>query len=258
MCHNWINIQCKSTTRLLDGRLSPGETIRPDVIGDELGVSAVPVREALRTLEGEGQVTSRPHRGYIVAQLDIKDLTEIYSIREILETKAISQAVPKLQAEDLEQMREAIDQMESVNSDIFQLRTANRKLHFALLEAAKMPYLNRMISGLRDVSEPCHYRSLNFMSPENLKRIDEEYRNILAAAEAGDTKLVIKELDNLYSIRTDLIIEALLVDKEMADQVWVSGRSGCGSQSRSSGCDGIGPLFFMRVIHRYCTRTARA
>ena len=57
-------------------------------------MSAVPVREALRILEGEGHVHYRPHRGYVVAALDVDDLTEIYRIRELLETEAVRQSHP--------------------------------------------------------------------------------------------------------------------------------------------------------------------
>lgn len=180
--------------RLLDGRLRPGAAIRPDIVGDELGVSAVPVREALRILEGEGQVRYRPHRGYLVTELDIRDLKEIYRIRELLEAEAVRHAVPRLDAKDLEQMRNAVEEMESADDDIVRLTTANRRFHFTLLEAAQMPHLNRMITWLWDTSEPCHYRSPHFMRPENRVRIDEEHRKIIDAVAAGDVQRIIEEL----------------------------------------------------------------
>ena len=180
--------------RLLDGRLKPGEAIRPDVIGDELGVSAVPVREALRILEGEGQVHYRPHRGYLVTELGIEDLKEIYRIRELLEAEAVRRAVPQFGDKDLERMRAALEEMESAGDDIVRLTTANRQFHFTLLEAARMPHLNRMVTWLWDVSEPCHYRSPHFMRAENRVRIDKEHRKIIDAVAAGDVERIIEEL----------------------------------------------------------------
>jgi len=180
--------------RLLDGRLRPGEAIRPDAVGEELGMSAVPVREALRILEGEGQVKYRAHRGYLVTELDIKDIREIYSIRELLEAEAVRHAIPKLGKKHVEEMRSAMREMESAGDDVFGLTTANRRFHFALLGAAEMPHLHRMITWLWDASEPCHYRSPGFMRPENRVQVDTEHHRIIDAIAAGDTDKVIKEL----------------------------------------------------------------
>lgn len=180
--------------RLLDGRLQPGEAIRPDAVGEELGVSAVPVREALRILEGESQVRYRPHRGYLVTELDIKDLREIYGIRELLEAEAVRHAIGKLDKHDLEEMRSAMQEMESAGDDIFGLTTANRRFHFTIFEAADMPHLQRMITWLWDTSEPCHYRSPSFMRPENRAQVDAEHHGIMDAVTAGDVDKVISEL----------------------------------------------------------------
>ena len=71
------------------GELRPGEQVLQDALAERFGVSRVPLREALKILEGEGQVTYRPHRGYFVAELDLDDLREVYRIRDLLETEAI-------------------------------------------------------------------------------------------------------------------------------------------------------------------------
>lgn len=181
--------------RLLDGRFQPGQAIRPDALGEELGMSAVPVREALRILEGEQQVRYRPHRGYLVTELGIKDLREIYAIRSLLEAEAVRHALPKIDDSDIEEMRAAIEDMETCGDDIFTLTGSNRQFHFTLFDAANMPHLMRMVTWLWDASEPCHYRSPDFMDRQNLRRIDEEHRCILDAIEARDTDEVISQLD---------------------------------------------------------------
>ena len=66
---------------IVAGDLKPGERIPQEEIAERIGVSLIPVREALRVLEGEGQVTYRPRRGYAVTVLRIEDLTEIYELR---------------------------------------------------------------------------------------------------------------------------------------------------------------------------------
>jgi DNA-binding GntR family transcriptional regulator len=63
------------------GEIRPGAQIVQDALADELGVSRVPLREALKMLEGEGLVTYRPHHGYFVTELSLADLLEVYRIR---------------------------------------------------------------------------------------------------------------------------------------------------------------------------------
>lgn len=65
-------------------------------------MSRVPLREALKILEGEGQVTYAAHRGYFVALLWLADLLVVYRMREILEAEAVSIAIPLMTAEDID------------------------------------------------------------------------------------------------------------------------------------------------------------
>jgi len=89
------------------GELRPGEQVLQDALAERFGVSRVPLREALKILEGEGQVVYRPHRGYFVAELDVADLREVYRIRDLLESEAVRVAVPRLTPVDLAAMTSA-------------------------------------------------------------------------------------------------------------------------------------------------------
>lgn len=86
---------------IVSGELRPGEPIRQSALAERFGVSRVPLREALKILEGEGQVTYRPHRGYVVTELNMDDLLEVYRIRELLEGEAARRAVPRLSETDI-------------------------------------------------------------------------------------------------------------------------------------------------------------
>lgn len=177
--------------RLLDGRIHPGEAIRPDAVGSELGVSAVPVREALRILEGEGHVTNRPHRGYVVADLDLDDLVEIYRIRDLLETEAVQAAIPRLTETDLAQLRKIVVEMADVGDDVTELTAVNRRFHFTLFEAAGMPHLLRLLRMLWDSSD--RYRAHYLMAPENRQVVRDQHERIMEAIAAGDIERVITE-----------------------------------------------------------------
>jgi len=177
--------------QLLDGRLAPGGSIRPDALGDELGVSAVPVREALRILEGEGHVHYRPHRGYVVATLDVDDLIEIYRIRELLETEAVSKAIPRLRGETVARLREIVREMDEVQDDVISLTAVNRRFHFTLFEAAEMPQLVRVLRILWDSSD--RYRLRYLMSPENRQLVHDQHQRMMQAVANGDVATFLDE-----------------------------------------------------------------
>lgn len=62
--------------RIVSGSLVPGARVRQELLAGQLGLSVVPVREALKTLEAEGQVVYAPRRGYFVARLNLEELAE--------------------------------------------------------------------------------------------------------------------------------------------------------------------------------------
>ena len=80
-------------TDILTGELGPGDQVVQELLAERYGVSRVPLREALKTLESEGQVVYYPHRGYFVAELSVADLMEVYRLRSLLEAEAIRHAV---------------------------------------------------------------------------------------------------------------------------------------------------------------------
>ena len=86
---------------MLAGELTPGSQIVQEAIAERLGVSRVPIREALRILEGEGQVIYVPHHGYSVAELNLDELLEIQRIRELLEPEVTRKTLRQLGDEDL-------------------------------------------------------------------------------------------------------------------------------------------------------------
>lgn len=171
---------------IVSGELRPGEQIRQDALAERLGTSRVPLREALKILEGEGQVTYLPHRGYFVAELSSADLIEVYRIRELLEDEAIAIALPLLTAVDLVELRSAMQIVEdaAAREDIPGMTRANREFHFLLIERARMPRLARLIRQLWDATDA--YRSVYFAEAPNRAQVEQEHRAIAAAAATGD------------------------------------------------------------------------
>ena len=81
---------------ILDGRLPPGARLVQEELAAHYGTSRIPLREALRRLEGEGLVLTSPHRGSIVRPLSPKDVADLYDVRLALETLAVRRAAARL------------------------------------------------------------------------------------------------------------------------------------------------------------------
>ena len=179
---------------IVSGRLEPGSPIRQDALASELGVSRVPVREALRILEGEGQILYRPYKGYHVAKLDIDEVAELYLIRRLLETEALHQGVPKLDDKSLAEMETLVQDMEALDpSDLDMLSRLNYEFHFLCFDSCGLSRLLHHIRMLWDASNA--YRSVYFMDEEQHRQVHAEHRMLLEAAQRRDAEAVIEVFD---------------------------------------------------------------
>ncbi|WP_225993079.1 GntR family transcriptional regulator [Actinomadura rudentiformis] len=177
------------------GELKPGAPIRQDALAERLDVSRVPLREALKILEGEGLVEHQAHRGYFVAVLSMADLREIYRIRALLEAEAVRVAAPHLTPEVLAALEAAQDEVERAGEagDVTAMAAANRRFHFMLFERSGMPRLVRLITTLWDSTDA--YRSLYYGGTPNRERVVHEHRAVLAALRDGDIDAAVAWLD---------------------------------------------------------------
>ncbi|MEV5821926.1 GntR family transcriptional regulator [Micromonospora harpali] len=75
-------------TAIIEGEIAPGTKMREQWLADQLSVSRVPLREAIPLLEAEGLVYTAPRRGTFVTQLTLRDVDDLFDVRESLETLA--------------------------------------------------------------------------------------------------------------------------------------------------------------------------
>ena len=180
---------------IVAGELLPGQALRQDALAKRFGVSRVPLREALSTLEGEGQVVYEPHRGYKVARLSMDDLLEVYRIRELLEAEAARLAVAIADDGVVEEMRRLAAEVNAAGDagDLLAMTEANRRFHFALVKAAKMPRLERLVQVLWDATDT--YRFVYYGTPANRAVVHEEHELIIDAFARRDVEALIQMLD---------------------------------------------------------------
>ncbi|MFD7879500.1 GntR family transcriptional regulator [Streptomyces sp. NPDC059766] len=180
---------------ITSGQLEPGAPVRQDALAERLGVSRLPLREALKTLEAEGLVRHEAHRGYFVAVLSLVDLREVYRLREILEAEAVRQAGERWDAATMEALEAAQGEVETAAqaADVTAMTLANRDFHFILYEAAGMPRLVRLIATLWDTTDA--YRALYYAEEGHRDHVLREHRMVLDALRAGQVEEAVRLLD---------------------------------------------------------------
>ena len=140
------------TTAIRDGQLAPGELYSVTMLAEEFGVSRTPVREALVVLERQGVVRFERNRGVRVLEVTVRDLSEIFSLRLLLEVPAAARACELLDEAGRTTLRSELDAMRDAASlgDESEFMYHDRNFHEAILKAAGNERLTAMIGSLRD------------------------------------------------------------------------------------------------------------
>lgn len=173
---------------ILEGELRPGARVSQERWAERVGVSLIPVREALRALAGEGLVTYRQRRGYAVTELDLAELEEVYRLRRVLETDALVRGVPRAATHDLETLAAAMEDCRA-GVDVGARLRANRRFHDLLHGLAGSRQLSRLIDLLWDSTEA--YRALYYALPGEAEEADAAHAAILAAVARADVERVV-------------------------------------------------------------------
>lgn len=135
---------------VVSGEVRPGERIRQRDITDLLGVSATPVREALRQLESEGYLESTAHVGVRVADVNREGLDEVYGIRAMLEGRLVRLVAENVADEDIRDLRELSERFRRVafEKQTIDARRLNYQFHRMIWELAKQPFTLEIVNSL--------------------------------------------------------------------------------------------------------------
>ena len=171
---------------ILAGRHAPGQRLIADELAKELGVSRMPVREALHRLEVAGLVTITPHRGAVVSALSEAECIEIYHVRAVLDGLATRLATPHLSAADHARLAALLADMEAgvEAKDPQRVLNVNREFHVVIWSAARAPRLRDLLENLYDASQ--RFRNISVLIPGRLDQITHEHRLIAEALAGGD------------------------------------------------------------------------
>jgi DNA-binding GntR family transcriptional regulator len=165
---------------LLRGDYPPGAWLRQDDLAAELGVSKIPVREALQRLAAASLVTFEPNRGAMVRPLTAADAEEIFALRRAVEPELLQRAIDRHTIVDLATAELALTSKAST------LTEANWQFHRALYNAAGWPRALTMVETLHAAVAP--YVLLYTEGIGGGARSDAEHHELLESCRAGDAR----------------------------------------------------------------------
>ncbi len=193
------------TDWIMDGTLKEGERLNADEICAKLGVSRMPVRDALKILEEAGLITNTPYLGATVASVSMEDVLELFIMRMSLEPTAAYHAVKRITSAQLSELKAIEDKLEAaINTDAALMDTKqiyryNRLFHQTLYSFSCMKRLCKTIDGI--LNSLAYVRIKNvYESSDNLSFIMLEHRSFLEQIEKHDAD---KVRDLLYSTLSD-------------------------------------------------------
>lgn len=171
--------------RILTGEVPADLPIRQDALAAELGVSKIPLREALTRLEQEGLLRSQANRGYFVRSLTAAEAEEVYALRLKLEPEAVAMAAERADRDEQKAAAEALKELDRVTEEHdVRVGVSNRNFHLALIRPAGRPITTNILERLHFLSERYVRKHLEPLGRD--ERASEEHRRMLDAWLARD------------------------------------------------------------------------
>lgn len=171
---------------ILSGKYEEHEELKEVAIGEELGVSRTPVREAFRQLELEGLLRIVPNKGAYVTGITEKDVKDIYMIRSLMEGLCARWATEHITKEQMEELEENVflARFHAQKGHLEQLAELDNRFHDILYEACNSKILEHQ---LRDFHQyVLRVRKKTLSSRNRGPKSNEEHEQILEAIKAGD------------------------------------------------------------------------
>ena len=196
---------------IVSGDLAPEQSLSLRKLAEQLGVSFIPVRDALRVLEAEGLVVNPPGRSATVAPLDLEELHAIYRSRRLLEPDLARRSVSRLSDERLDQLYEVASELGDADRSMDDIYDDHRAFHLALIAPAVTAWDERILNLLWRAGE--RYIRIGFglldPDPHEHDRRREAHQSLVDQFRRRDPDLAARALDEHLSHNEELARNAL-------------------------------------------------
>jgi DNA-binding GntR family transcriptional regulator len=191
--------------RILSGEFAPGEALRQEALADELGVSRVPIREAITRLSAEGLLTNVPHKGAYVAELSVDEVRETFEIRLRLEPWLFAAAIPKITNAEIAKAERLVKEMDKADSG--EWGHLNWRFHETLYSPAQRDITLQMLRVLHDRSD--RYFRFQVVKVPIREQSHEEHMALVEACKKRDSKLGAKLLEQHVKTASTQIVSVV-------------------------------------------------
>ena len=178
-------VYSKIRADILEGRYKNNDELRELAIGEELGVSRTPVREAFRQLELEGLIRIVPNKGAYVTGITVNDVKDIYMIRSRLEGLCARWATEKITDEQMEEMEENVylAEFHAQKGHMDQMAELDNRFHEIMYEACDSKMLEHLLKDYHNYVLRVRRKTL---STNRGTESNNEHRMIMEAIKAKD------------------------------------------------------------------------
>jgi DNA-binding GntR family transcriptional regulator len=192
--------------RILSGALPAGMPIRQEPLATELGISRIPLREALKQLEAEGFVIIASHKGATVAPLLVAEIEELFQLRLRLETWMLGLALPRLTEADFAALDQLIAEQRAPDS-LPRWGELNWRFHEVMYRPADRPLTLKMLKRIHDNID--RYLRLEISLSAGRNRAYHEHGELLAHCRKGDVAAALDLLERHIQQTANSLIDHL-------------------------------------------------
>jgi DNA-binding GntR family transcriptional regulator len=177
-------------TAILNGELTPGTRLIIDELAEQLGVSPIPVREALQQLASDGYVVIKPYVGAEVAPIEAESVVEVFSLLETMEAVSGRAACQRMSDADFDALEAILLKMDSLVGDPEAWSQENRRFHTFICDQAGTRLIGSVMGKVLDHWDRLHRYFLKDVFARRLTQAQREHRKILKAFRSRDPERV--------------------------------------------------------------------
>lgn len=190
---------------ILSGEFTAGTRIPSESVAEALGISRTPVRDALRSLEGDGVVTIFANRGAAIAKYSRSEIIQLIEMRSVLEGLAAKFAVPNIGPAEIDELLHLKSRMEREAGVLSKWMAAHDAFHNYLTSLSQRPLLTRETEKMRFMLLP-YYRKYYSQSNE-MEIFGLEHEKLLSAIELKDGSLLEQIVRNHATVNVQRVAD---------------------------------------------------
>ncbi|OKP67256.1 GntR family transcriptional regulator [Paenibacillus sp. P3E] len=207
------SIACELRLQIINENIKPGEVLSENRISADFGISRSPVREALKTLAGEGLIRLE-RMGAVVVGLNIKDVEELYDVRYLIESFAQERLAMNIQESLIRQLEQSIDRMKLAvkHNDYVEFARQDFSFHESIITEAKHTRILHLWKSIRYIVMTVILITTEkgfTLGEERMHWIAEKHRVVIEALRSGDRETIHKVVQEYFADSSETLIRSL-------------------------------------------------